>query len=374
MEKAKIDLYQFFTLVVLHIVGTSLVVGLWTKAEQDAWLTILLGMTICLPLIPLYIYFHHRYPTLPLTGYARIILGKPLGTLLGYLYIIYFLYGAARNLRDLADLLILSTMENLPLLITMVLMMLVLIYVLYLGIEVVARLGEIYFVVIMLFGAFAVMLIFASGIVDTDRLQPMLENGWTAVLKLALPYHIIPFAEIIVFTMILPYVNRPQSVIKMGLWAVIFSGILHSLMAVLTIAVLGADLAVRSTFPLLTMVNIINVADVFQNMEIISVFILINGVFFRIALYFYSALIGLADLANMPKNRLVFPVGVAILLLGWIVADSFTEHMEAGWVVIPYIHLPFTILIPLLLWVVSLIRNRKKPLTIGTSESGKGSG
>lgn len=374
MEKAKIDQLQFFALAALNIIGPAVVAAMWTKAQQDSWLTILLGMLFSLPLIPLYVSFLHRYPTLPLTGYTRKILGKPLGTLLAYLYIAYFLYGAARNLRDLSDLLILSTMENLPLLVTMLLMMLVLMYVLYLGIEVLARLGEIYLVGIMLFGFVGVLLMFFSGLVSFDNLRPMVEEGWMSVLKFSFPYEFIPFAEMIVFTMVLPYLNRPESAVKTGLWAIIFSGIVFSFMAALTTATLGPDLAERATFPLLTMINLVNVADIFQNMEILSVFILVHGVFFRIALYFYGALIGLADLAKMPKNQLVFPVGIAIMLLGWILADSLTEQLEAGSKVISYIHLPFTTLIPLLLWILSLLRHRKKRLTTAMSGGGKESG
>jgi spore germination protein KB len=87
-----------------------------------------------------------------LTGYARKILGKYVGWIVGLLYVVLFLYGASRNLRDFGELLLSSTMPETPLLALIILMVLAVCYVLYLGIEVLARTAEVFIVILIFLG------------------------------------------------------------------------------------------------------------------------------------------------------------------------------------------------------------------------------
>ncbi|GGE15643.1 spore germination protein KB [Marinithermofilum abyssi] len=360
MEKAKLDFLQFFSLIVLFELGSTLVIGMGTAAKQDAWLTILVGLAGGVLLFLFYSALFRRYPDLPITGIAQKVLGKPVGTLLGYLYVVYFMYVGARILLDFGILSFLSTLDQTPFLVIMTLMILVIIYVLYLGVEVLGRLGEMFLLAYLLVSAFGALLLLFSGLVDLAQLRPVLEEGWTPVLKTALQTFTFPFGEMIVFMMLFPYLNRPKSRVKVGLSGMVFSGAILCVTSIITTAVLGADIADRSTFPLLTMIGKVNIAEIFQNLDVIAVLILIIVGFFKIAIFFYAALIGLADLTKVHKNRLVYPMGMTILFLSIIIADDFVEHFKEGLAIVPiYLHLPFQTGIPLILLAVSLFRHRK---------------
>ncbi|MBZ5751719.1 GerAB/ArcD/ProY family transporter [Metabacillus rhizolycopersici] len=87
------------------------------------------------------------------------------------------------------------------------------------------------------------------------------------------------------FTMILPYLNRSESVKKDWLSALISSGIALSYTTALNIAVLGVEAVERSTFPLLTTIGMVNLLEFIQRLDAIVVFPLLITVFFKVAIY-----------------------------------------------------------------------------------------
>ncbi|WP_332695248.1 GerAB/ArcD/ProY family transporter [Halalkalibacter lacteus] len=363
MEKAKISVIQLFAMMFLFELGSAVVVSLGIGAKKDAWLAILFGMCGGVALFFIYYFLFRQYPNLPFTGYARKIFGKYLGWSIGLLYTVYFLYAAARNLRDFGDLLLSSTMIETPLLAIHILFVLTICYVLYLGIEVVGRTAEVMIVILIFLGVTANLSVYLSGEVDLRNLQPFLENGWKPIITTAFPLTTyFPFSEMFVFTMLLPYLNRPELAKKVWLSALIVSGLFLSYTACLNIAVLGVEELERSIFPLLSTIGKINLFEFIQRLDAIVVFTFLITMFFKIAIYFYAAVIGMADLFKVKKHQhILFPIGLILIFLSIMIASDFSEHIEEGQKITSYfIHIPFHIIIPLFMLVVAMTRNHFK--------------
>ncbi|MEI2443412.1 GerAB/ArcD/ProY family transporter, partial [Priestia megaterium] len=88
MEKAKISDTQLFILMVLFELGSALLVPLAMRAKQDAWLAILIGMLCSFLFFLIYHKLYSYYPELLPTEYMQKILGKVLGTLLAFIYVV----------------------------------------------------------------------------------------------------------------------------------------------------------------------------------------------------------------------------------------------------------------------------------------------
>jgi spore germination protein KB len=250
-----------------------------------------------------------------------------------------------------------------PLLAINILMVLAICYVLYLGIEVVGRTAEVLIVILLLLGAAGNFLVFVSGNIDFHKLQPFLENGWKPILTTAFPLvTYFPFAEMFVFTMILPYLNRPKLSKKVWLSAFISSGLILSYTAALNIAVLSAEEVGRSTFPLLSTIGKVNLMEFLQRLDAIVVFTFLITMFFKIAIFFYAAVIGMVDLFKLKNHQqIILPAGVILTFLSMMIASNFAEHIEEGQTITSYyIHIPLHIIIPLFMMVVAMIRNRFK--------------
>lgn len=342
--------------------GTALVVSYGIEAGKDAWLAILIGMCGGIVLFFIYYSLYREYPDQPLTKYARKILGPYLGWVIGLLYITYFLYITSRQIRDFSELLVSSTMTETPILAVHISFVLVICYVLYHGIEVLGRTAEVFILVLILFGVLANFFILVSGNVELNHLRPFLENGWKPILLTSFwdTFH-FPFGEMVVFTMLLPYLNESKSVKKVWLSALIISGFILSWTTSINIAVLGVDVMERTTFPSLASIGKVNLLEFIQRLDALVVLTLLITVFFKGSIFLYVSCLAIVDLFKLKNyQQVLFPIGGMVVLTSMMIASNFSEYMEEAKEVVRY-YVPFFFLIfPSIMLGVSMIRKRMK--------------
>ncbi|MGG5254319.1 GerAB/ArcD/ProY family transporter [Neobacillus sp. SM06] len=363
MEKAKINATQLFVLVVLFEMGSSILVGVGASAKQDAWITILLGMIGGIALFHIYYFLYRYYPDVPPTTYVQKITGKWVGRILAFFYIVYFIYLASRVLRDFGELLTTTIYSNTPLFIVNTLMILAIIYGIRKGFEVLARVGELYFALVYLLAITGIVLVMVSGLFHFENLQPMLENGWRPILQATISQTLLfPFGEMVVFTMVLPFVNEQEKVKKVCIGGMILSGINITITIIINIAALGVDLYTRSPFPLLSTVSKIEVGGFIERLDVLFMLYLVVGGFFKITIFYYAAVAATADVFQFQDQRkLVFPIGLIILFTSMMIASNYAEHIKEGLTIVPiFLHWPFQIIFPTILLVIAYFRNRKK--------------
>ena len=362
MENVKINAYQLFVIMVLFEHGSALVISLGSGAKQDAWITILTGMILGIFLFLLYNRLYLYYPDIPFTSYVQKIVGSFLGKILAFVYILYFFYLSARVLRDFGELLITFAYPNTPEFIINAIMILTVIYAIHKGIEVLTRTGEIFFFFLYLLAISGFVLVVASGLIDLNRLKPILDEGAMKIFQVTFTQTLyVPYGEMIAFTMILNYLNNPVKAKWIGISAIALRGVNLAISMGVNISVLGVDLVSRAPFPLLTTIQRIQVADFLERLDVFFLLAVIIGGFFKISIFFYAGVIGTADLFKISKHKkLVYPLGLVILFLSMTIASNFSEHIKEGLVIVPlYLHLPMQVIIPSLLLVIAIFKNRK---------------
>ncbi|MEH7748557.1 GerAB/ArcD/ProY family transporter [Neobacillus drentensis] len=363
MDKIKISAAQLFVLIFLFEMGSSILFGLGANAKQDAWIAILLGLAGGLIVFLIHYRLFLFYPELILTNYIQKIAGKWPGRIIAFFYIIYFIYTASVVLRDFGELLLTTVYTNTPLFVLNTLMILTIIYGIHKGLEVIARVGQIYFGIIYFMAISGFLLIIFSGLIHFDFLKPILENGWKPIFKESFPGILtFPFGEILIFTMIYPFVNERKKIKFVCIGGMILSGINITITVIITISTIGPELYIRSNFPLLTTVSRIQLADFIERLDILFALYLVISGFFKITLYFYAAVEGTADLFQLKKKeKLSFPIGMIVLFSSITTASTYAEFIKEGFEFYPlYLGLPFQIIIPSILLLIAFIRNRKK--------------
>lgn len=359
MEKAKISVIQLFAMMFLFDLGTTVVQSYGITAGKDAWLAVLLGMCTGVFLFFIYYRFFRYYPNLPLTGIVRKIFGKTLGWIIGLLYTLFFLYTTANNVRDFGELLLSSTMPKTPLLALNVLLVLAICYVLYLGIEVFARTAELFIVILLVLGLAGNFLVLVSGNFDFHNLQPFLENGWKPIIMTAYRNIPFPFAQMLVFMMLLPYLNRPELTRKVWLSALISSGLVLCWTTSVNIAVLGVEEVERSTFPLLSTIGKVNLFEFIQRLDAIVVFTMLITVFFKASIFFYGAVLGIVDLFKVKNyQQMLLPIACILIFWSMIMASNYSEHSEESDKVLFYLlDMPLLVFVPMIMLLVMIIRH-----------------
>ncbi|WP_419882684.1 GerAB/ArcD/ProY family transporter [Peribacillus sp. B-H-3] len=366
MGKIKISYFQLFCLMFLFEMGSSVLFSIAGAAKQDAWLVVLISMVPGCVLIGLYLKMHQMFPGLSLTGYVQKIFGTSIGRIIGFLYVIYFIYIASRLLRDFSELLVISAYQETTLIVIGTTMLLCLIYTLFKGLEVFSRLTELCLYVIIPTFLFIVLLQAASGLIVWKNLTPILEYGWKPVLKEAFPKTItVPFGELIVFTMVFPLLENVKKTIKTAFISVIFSGLFLSLITALTIAVIGPSVRYRSAFPILTAVSYIDIGGFIQRLDALVIVSIIIVGFIKIFLFFYCAVKGSMEIFQVKEPRtLIFPISFIILMGSIFIAPNYIEHIKEGLTYVPfYLHIPFQIVLPAFILLIAWLKQlfAKKP-------------
>lgn len=366
MEKAKISAYQLFVLMVLFEIGTAQLFPLGKDAKQDAWIVTLLAMVGGCVLYFIYYALYKYYPDKQLTEFIEDILGKFFGKIVAFLYILYFVNLASIVLRDFGETLLTFAYTNIPIFCANAVMILIVVYMVYKGIEVMARTGELLFVIAFLLAIGFIILVVISGFIHLYNLKPVLENGATEVMKTAFTKTIFfPFGEIVVFLMIFPYISKPSKLIKSSLIALILSGVFLTLTVLLNVTVLGVDYIERSQYPLLTLVQSIELAGFIERLDIYFLLVLMIGGLFKLGVLIYAAVTGASTLFNIQEpSRLVYPMGIVVLLLSMLNASNYAEHNEEVIEWLPmYVHFPFQVIFPIILLIIAYFKKRKKNKT-----------
>lgn len=361
MDKIKISSFQLFALIYFFEIGSAILVGIGSSAKQDAWIVLLLGLISGLAMFLIYHRLFFYYPDLPLTSYIPKITGKFIGRILCFFYIIYFIYNASRILRDFGELLSTTIYSATPLLVINTLMLLTSMYAIHKGLEVLVRVGEIFFIIVYMISILGFVLVLFSGIIHLDPLKPVLENGYLPVLKATMRESVLyPFGEMIVFSMILPHLNDEKKAKKIGLSAILLSGVNLIIATLINIAVLGVSSYTRSPFPLFNTVRSIP----FGRLDVLFMLYLVIGGFFKITVFYYAAVYGVADLFRFKNPQtLSFPIGFMILFVSIVIASNSAEHFKEG-LNVGYLFYPVEIMIPSILLIIALFQNRKKKLNV----------
>lgn len=277
------------------------------------------------------------------------------------MYVLYFFYLSARVLRDFGELMTTVILPNTPLEIIAWTFMILITYILYLGLENLGRLNELFTPYMVLFIFFITVLLLISGEFTLKNIQLPFKDGVTPVAKALFPELIgFPFGNMIVFTIIMTYTSKFSYAGKVSMAAVAVSGLLLSFSAFLQLGALGADIRMRSNFPLLSAVRNVSIGNFIERMESVVVFILMIGIIGKVSMYFFVSLKGIEHVFRIPYRVYTFPMGMLVAIFSVVTSRNFPELMKEGNKILPILmDLPFQIGIPALILGLVCWKKRK---------------
>ncbi|QXM05122.1 GerAB/ArcD/ProY family transporter [Crassaminicella indica] len=358
--KFKIGLYQFFIIMIIFPYGSAVLFFLAPETKQDAWIAMIVYSLGGILLQLLYTALYYRYPQDTLVTYLPKIYGRVIGNILGFIYIGYFAYISSRVLRDFLELIKITSLEYTPMLAIGIFFIIIIIYTVYSGIENISKTAQSFFIMIIFMPVFVwLLIVFTGGIFRVSNLKPILQNGIMEVIKKGWKLIAFPYGETIVFTMIYPFVLERNKIRKVAILAIIFEGIILSLNTILLITTLGVGEASTSICPLFQVVQRINIGGIITRLDVIFVVILVVGGFYKISIFMYVSVLGVAQMTSFKNIKfLSFVFGILILYLSQIIAKNYMEHIEIGLdLVVKYVHVPLQIIVPILTLIIVYSRD-----------------
>lgn len=352
-------------IMVLFQLGSSVVI-LGVGSKQDAWIAVLVGMIGGLLLSFIYTYLYIKNPgDMPFEKILTHLLGKRVGDIFTFIYIIYFVYVVARVIADVRFLISTTVLHETPELILGTLLMLPMIYAAYHGVEVIGRLAELFFPLIIVIFLFVYLSLGVNKLLHLDNVQPVLGHGWGVIFQSVLMEIMpVPFSETITSMNLYPNVKKEEKeeIRKPVFYSIVFSGIILSITMAVNIMANSLHVFERLTFPILTTIGTIQVGEFIERLDILAIIVLMVVNFFKIVIWLYSAVeMSIRFFGLLPKDRpkiILFISTVAVLMS--INLGNIVEHYELGSKVVPpYYHGTLLMLIPLLLMIIAFLKDKK---------------
>lgn len=359
-NKEQVSALQISFMVMLFEIGSTPLFLLGGKAKQNSWLAMCAGSLAGLLLLLLLLWIQQRSRGLDLIGMLRSNFGATAGSVVGWIYCIYFAYESMRNVRDIGELTSLTLLPNTPMSITMLVFILIALYAIWKGTGVLFRLPEVLLPMVLFFYGLLVLLLGIMGSIDFHRLTPVFEGGLRPILDAALPDIVsFPFGQMLVFLMLWSLWEKPGVPVKNTISAYIAISIFLVFMNALNVAVLGPTVAGISQLPFLQTVRTLSNLQFVERLDILVTIQLFVGLLIKMMVFYFCAVKGVSGLTGKPLKWWVFPVGAVIYGASFVERD-YTQHIAFGLGPSLKIDTFFQIAVPLLLAVSILLRSRFK--------------
>jgi spore germination protein KB len=357
-----ISLWQMLTLLVMFETGSSIVIGIGTKARQDSWIAVLIATGIGIGLMWMYNFIIKLGQERDLFEILEWLLGAKLSKVVIMVFVLHFLYLTSFVIRDFGELIVSAVMIQTPVEIISLTLVLLIVYILYLGIEVLARTAEVFTPYYIAFVLLIGVMLFASGNVKIKQIQPVLGEGWGPILHSVFPLlTVFPFGEAVVFMLVLPRTTRPKQWARISMVGILISGLVLTYSTLLQLFSIGPDALGRVNFPLMSAARDIAIANFIERVDALVVFITMLGIVVKSGVLIYGATLGLERTFGVPKRALLLPVGLLVSVSSVLLAKHFGEYTTEGFTFEPVVvELPVCIGIPVLLLLALLWKKRRR--------------
>lgn len=360
----KVSGIQAFWMICTMDIGMTLLMtftpGL-QAAKQDAWVSMLVAGCIALLIAVVTTQLVLLHPEQTFIQFSQTIMGKWLGKIVIFIYLVQWYTIIPIVLRQFSDLLQVLLLPRTPGIVIILAMVLIVIYVTYSGgIDGIGRVSEILGPIILLM--VMVVLTTSVGNIEWKRLLPFYaDSGMGAIIKGTLPSASY-LGHAVEFVMISPFLFTPRKGSPYVIWGVAvasFGVLLSMIMVILTV---GVNLSAKMWYPFFEMTKKIAVFGFIENLDAIAVVIWIASVFIKLSIYMFVTSYGTAQFLHVEKWKnmiwFVAPVVTAFAFIPRNVSEATGSYLNHYWV--PFV-LPVNMIgLPLLMLIVGKIRQKKQ--------------
>ncbi|NBJ15500.1 MAG: GerAB/ArcD/ProY family transporter [Dehalobacter sp. 4CP] len=359
LERGIISSSQLMFLVAGYVQGSVLVVS-YSNAitKQYTWLVVLSGLVISIPVAMAYVALARKFPSKNLVQINNIVYGSYLGKLVSALYIWFFYSVSCLMLTYVGNIIKNYMMPETPKFAICILFACICAWAVRNGIEVLARTSVIFDMIVLSVILITFVLLLKD--MEITNFLPFLGLSLKDFIQGTHIMVAIPFCQIVVFLMIIPYVNKGVEAKKSVVLGLIIGGVSILIDTVRNTAVLGVASAIMVS-PSIESVRLIDLAEIITRLEMLVIIIFLITMFIKITVMYYATVFAIAQSFNLRSYKpLVLPIGSLIISFSMMIFDSSAENVEFGTRIGPIFTLPFELGLPLLTFLVAKIRKLPK--------------
>lgn len=359
MNRKIITKSQLRAIVNIYTIGTSIIIissTLSLQAKQDAWITPIIVCLLGLPVIAVYISISKSYEGKTLSDILENVFGKIIGKIIELNFAFMCILDASEVSWYIGRFFTTQFMPETPFFPIIAMFVVVLMIAVSYDIETIGRAAQIFELLVIVMLLFSMVLVTPK--VEINNILPILENGFTPVLKASiflLSYMVSPLVVLLYIYPANIHINKENN--RAFYLGFIFASAIIFITNIMTILVLGSNISSNSIYPTYLLVKEIDIATIFSRIEGVIAALWIITIFYRALFYFYAGAICISRLFGLKDYKQnVLPLGLIISILSLIVyPNSFYEQEWDSYTWIPYIG-TFALILPLVMWIILYIR------------------
>ncbi|MCQ6559508.1 GerAB/ArcD/ProY family transporter [Paenibacillus mendelii] len=362
LDNVKISIQQMAVLVIFLTIGDSVLVlpsVIAATSKQDAWISGIIGIAAGMLIAYIILSQYRLNPRASQIELNLKVLGKWIGWPVSLLFLLYYLLMTTAIIREVGNFMTTQMMPETPIWSIHALLLLILVSSVRSGLEPIARTGEIFLPMFILF--FAALIILNLPEVKLIHLKPYLGEGIIPPIQGSIYLAAFSFSELIALAMVLPSVRPGKHLSRDFLLAALFGG--FSILAVIfgTILVLGQYITAHQYYPAYALAKKINIGQFLERVEAMFAVIWIISTYFKCTIYFYALNAGTTQLFKLRDNRaLTLPLGIVLFGTAYAISPSeiyYSDAIKKYW---PFMDLTFSMVFPLALIAVYSLRKLAK--------------
>lgn len=351
MEKIRISGVQLSILIMGFLLGV--IINPSAIARQDAWIVHILAWASSFGLLTIYLTIARLNPNKTLVQILKNTFGKYIGGLISLLYIWYFIHLAAIVTLSFGGFAAITVYTQTPGIFINICSGLVLIYGLRSGLEVIARAVEVTIPMVLVLMVLITLIMIPD--FNINNILPMMKQGMTPIMKGLFSNVTFPFGELVVFLMIFPFVNKKSQIHKYSYIGLGIIGFITLLTIVRDLMILGPDMVYRLIFPFTVVAKLFPIS-----IAPIILFYNLVGLGVKVGILIYAASLGIAQVFNLEEFKpFIIPLVIFNLALSEWLYNSIIEGLRWSNKYYAFYALPFQVIIPLILLVISFIKYKK---------------
>lgn len=346
---------QGIALILAFILDGAIIFPTAADAGRNLWISIIIAIAMSLLLFTLYYGIQMLYPGKNFYEINELTLGKIGGSIVNVFYIWYFLHLGALTVRDFGEFISVLSMPETPKIVIMAISTLVGVYIVKKGIEVIGRFS----LFASVFSSIIIILLSLLLIpkIDINNILPIMGEGTGPVLKGAWDAFTFPFAECVLFIVVLSNLNNHKATRKTYYAGLALGGGFLLLASFFEIATLGEEMYRSLYFTSYTALSRIKFGEFIQRLEIVGGLVFNVFGIIKIVLCLYVASVGISRIFNIKDYRtMVLPMGLLMLNLSSLLYDNVMDLVAWTTKVYRYYAIPFQIFFPVLIFIAGRVR------------------
>lgn len=305
--------------------------------------------------------FPHRTPV----EYAPPLVTRPLGWLYGAALFLFYILLTAMTVREFGEVLKVAVLSKTPLEVAISLLLLTVAYFVRYDVQVVARVFEVFFPLMIL--PLIVIALLSLKNARAYYLLPPLGDSWTGLLNGA-AVAAVGYVSIGVGKFLLPSLNRPNQAMKAGGWALGLSAFVYLLVVTATLAVLGPEEIKRVIWPTYELIKSTTVPGlILERLEAAFIGIWVAAVFTTLGATYYTSLLIVTQLFRLSDHKVMsIPLVPVLYMIAMTPDDIHTLYRFVQ--VLGLAGVALTMGGTILLAVIGLLRGRGASQDAGAAQ------